>query len=356
MSGAQSPPPLPAPSVSGGTPPLSPAKKVAIVLGGLLMFIFLFWMGSGSHEREQTVPAGGGGGGPAGVERRIALPPAEVVQPVAMPNAALPLRDEEPRERVRQAPPRQRPRPSAIMAFEEREEGRAATAAAAQAEADEAEDGMAARLRATRTPAARARRLKNPDLMIALGDVIPCTRDTAINTQLGGFVRCTVSQDVLSASGNTTLLPRRTVLTGEIKGQMQQGQNRAFILWSRARTPDGVVVDLASPGTDALGRNGTAVEVNTNFWARFGGAIMLSFVDAGLQAGALAASNATESSGGTRINFNQLQGGGRSAATRALDASVNIPPFGTSPQGAAEMVFVARDLDFSGVYELRAAR
>ena len=321
------------------------------------MFIFLFWMGSGTREKEQTVPAGGGGSGPAGVERRIALPPVEVAQSVSMPNAALPLRDEEPRERVRQAPPRQRPRPSGIMAFEEREEARAATAAAARDDDEDPEDGMAARLRATRTPAARARRLKNPDLMIALGDVIPCTRDTAINTQLGGFVRCTVSQDVLSASGNTTLLPRRTVLTGEIKGQMQQGQNRAFILWSRARTPDGVVVDLASPGTDALGRNGTAVEVNTNFWARFGGAIMLSFVDAGLQAAALATSNATQSDGGgTRINFNQLQGSGRSAATRALDATVNIPPFGTSPQGTAEMVFVARDLDFSGVYELRSAR
>ena len=39
---------------------------------------------------------------------------------------------------------------------------------------------------------------------------------------------------------------------------------------------------------------------------------------------------------------------------QALDATVNIPPWGTAPQGEAEAVFVARDLDFSDVYRLRA--
>jgi type IV secretion system protein VirB10 len=83
---------------------------------------------------------------------------------------------------------------------------------------------------------------------------------------------------------------------------------------------------------------------------------MLSFIDAGLQAAALAASNAVAGGdgGGPRLNFFQLQAGGRGAAVRALDATVNIPPWGTAPQGEAEAVFVARDLDFSNVYRLRA--
>ena len=38
-------------------------------------------------------------------------------------------------------------------------------------------------------------------------------------------------------------------------------------------------------------------------------------------------------------------------ATEALKNSINIPPTGYVNQGTEIMVFVARDVDFSGVYE-----
>jgi type IV secretion system protein VirB10 len=135
---------------------------------------------------------------------------------------------------------------------------------------------------------------------------------------------------------------------------MQHGQTRAFVLWTRAETPDGVVVDLGSPGTDAMGQNGLDVDVHTNFWQRFGGAIMLSFLDAGLQMAAVGASNALAGSGGNNnVSFYQMQSGGRNAATTSLDATINIPPYGTRGVGVPAAVFVAKDLDFSGVYKLR---
>jgi type IV secretion system protein VirB10 len=136
---------------------------------------------------------------------------------------------------------------------------------------------------------------------------------------------------------------------------MQHGQDRAFVLWTRAETPGGVVVDLGSPGTDAMGTNGLDVDIHTNFWARFGGAILLSFLDAGLQAAAIGASNALSGGGhgNNNVSFYQMQSGGRTAAATSLDATVNIPPYGTRDVGVPAAVFVAKDLDFSGVYALR---
>src|SRR3546814_12595059 len=74
-------------------------------------------------------------------------------------------------------------------------------------------------------------------------------------------------------------MEKGTKVLGEYHGGIQQGQNRLFVLWTRAVTPQGVRIDLASPGADALGRAGLAGAVDSFFWARFGSALLLSLVD-----------------------------------------------------------------------------
>ena len=358
MSGPDAPPPPP--PVGGARAPLSAGGKIGLVAGGAALLAVLYWMGGGGEPTRAARDDIGASAGPAGALRSVVLPPPDPppgpILPASVP-APLPLPQQPaprpyPASRAQGQPQRAAP----IMAWEaprDPAEARALTAGGA-GPGDAAEDPLAARLQATRTPPARARRLRDPDLTITMGAVVPCTRTTPVNTQLPGFVACTVPVDVYGTTGRVVLLAAGTRLVGQIQRAMEHGTSRAFVLWTRAETPDHVVVELASPGTDALGRNGIAVDVHTNFWARFGGAVMLSFIDAGLQAAALAATNAVAGGGnGPRLNFFQLQAGGRGAAARALDATVNIPPWGTAPQGEAEAVFVARDLDFADVYRLR---
>jgi type IV secretion system protein VirB10 len=150
------------------------------------------------------------------------------------------------------------------------------------------------------------------------------------------------------------LMEKGTKIVGEFKGGVRQGQHRVFILWTRAETPNGVIVSLGSPATDAVGRTGVDGYYDAHFWERFGGALMFSLVDV---AGNVAGAALGGSSGGNgSINSSIYQPGmnaGQQAASIALENSINIPPTITKNQGEFVSIYVARDLDFSGVYDLR---
>ena len=120
-----------------------------------------------------------------------------------------------------------------------------------------------------------------------------------------------------------------------------------FVLWTEARTPTGVVVQLASPGTDELGRSGLPGFVDTHFWQRFGAAILISVIDGTIQA-AVASQNS--SSGGSNVVYNTQ--GSHDVLTEVLRSTINIPPTVVKNQGERIQVFVARDLDFRSVYAL----
>jgi type IV secretion system protein VirB10 len=142
------------------------------------------------------------------------------------------------------------------------------------------------------------------------------------------------------------LLERGSKLVGETRGQVQQGSARLFVLWTEARTPTGVVVPLASPGTDALGRSGLDGEVDRHFWQRFGAAILISMVD-----GAAQAAQRTGGSGAVIYDSSSSRG----VATEALRGTIGIAPTLTKRQGDRIQILVARDLDFRPVYQLRVS-
>ncbi len=216
---------------------------------------------------------------------------------------------------------------------------------------------LAARLKPTVLDGEQASVLQNPDMVITEGTMIPCTLQTAIDSQLPGLVTCVVPIDIRGATGNVVLLDRGTKIVGQLESGLLQGQNRVFVDWTRAETPNHVIVTLDSPGSDELGRAGLPGAVNNHFWDRFGGALMLTLVQGGLQAGTLAAAgngNRNSTSQQAALGFvYAAQSNGQSVANTALANSINIPPTLTKNQGDTVSLIVAHDLDFSSVYRLR---
>ena len=218
---------------------------------------------------------------------------------------------------------------------------------------------LAQRLKATPLEGEKAAVIANPNMTITEGTMIPCTLQTAINSELPGLVVCVVPIDIRSTTGNVVLLDRGTRIVGQIQTGLLQGQNRVFVDWTRAETPDHVVITLDSPGSDELGRSGLPGAVDNHFWQRFGGALMLTLVQGGLDAAVVEA--AGQGSGGSSSTSQQAalgfvysaQSNGQSIANTALQNTINIPPTLTKNQGDTVGLIVAHDLDFSDVYQLQ---
>jgi type IV secretion system protein VirB10 len=208
---------------------------------------------------------------------------------------------------------------------------------------------LAALLRPTLTTAVRAQVLPTQRLLLPKGAFIDCTLETAIDSTLPGMTTCILATDTFGGDGKVVLLERGTKLVGETQGQVQQGSARVFVLWTEARTPAGVIVPLASPGTDELGRSGLPGLVNRHFWERFGAAILISVIDGAIQ-------GVAESSRGGSSTVVVDPSASQGVMTEVLKGTVNIPPTVTKQQGDRIQVLVARDLDFRSVYELRSAR
>ncbi|WP_200945296.1 type IV secretion system protein VirB10 [Caulobacter sp. Root1472] len=189
---------------------------------------------------------------------------------------------------------------------------------------------------------AMARSVGDRNFMILAGTTIPCVLLTAMDTATPGYVSCVVPTDVYSDNGAVVLLEKGSRVLGEYRSAMRQGQRRLFVLWTRAVTPGGVAIALASPGGDALGRAGFDGAVDNHFWTRFGGALMLSIVDDAVFAAA------------GRQDSSQIVRPSSDAAAVALGRSIGVGPSLTKAQGEKVTIFAAQDFDFSNAYDLRS--
>ncbi|MGH8301314.1 MAG: type IV secretion system protein VirB10 [Steroidobacteraceae bacterium] len=203
---------------------------------------------------------------------------------------------------------------------------------------------MDALLRPSVLKATRAQLLPTQRLLLPKGTFIDCTLETGIDSTLPGMTTCLTATDTFGADGAVVLLERGTKLIGETRGEVRQGEARVFVVWTEARTPAGVVVQLDSPGTDALGRSGLQGKVNRHFWQRFGAAALVSAIDGVVQ------SEVQSSSRGGTVVLDPTAS--EDVLTGILRSTVNIPPTIRVRNGARIEVLVARDVDFRAVYEL----
>ena len=90
---------------------------------------------------------------------------------------------------------------------------------------------------------AQAKAMGNPTTTVTQGTLIPAILETAIDTNVPGYVRAVVSQDVRSFDGTKVLVPRSSRLIGQYQSGLQNGQKRACCCRSSAasaRSPPAV--------------------------------------------------------------------------------------------------------------------
>ncbi len=298
---------------------------------------------------------------PASVGTEQAAAPAAIAtQPVrsavvapAQPVGGVPRADPAPQPILSNMPrgsvvptPQANPYASPTMVFDA-STGRAVAGGPVAAMADAAADGsaggvtssasdFASRIGGVGGGPAQAIAMTNPATTVTQGTLIPAVLETAIDTDVPGFVRAVVSQDVRSFDGKNILVPRSSRLIGQYQSGVQGGQKRAYVVWTRLIRPDGASVNISSPAIGFDGTTGLPGEVNSKFFKRFGSAMLLSVI------GGLSAVG----SGGASV---VIGGAGQSAAGIAAQQDSQIGPTIRVRQGEPIRVFTARDLDFSGV-------
>lgn len=191
-----------------------------------------------------------------------------------------------------------------------------------------------------------AKKISNRNLLLIHGTQIPCALQTRLVTDQPSIVICQVTKDIYSADGSTVLIERGSKAFGEQKKAIITGQNMAFVNWSEIDTPYGVRVRIDSLGTDSLGASGINVWVDEKWGKRFGGAILLSFIQDALATASQKATNTTVVYDNSETNAGRM-------AEIALENSINIQPTGYALQGQLVNILVARDIDFSSIYSVR---
>src|SRR5260370_38573132 len=110
---------------------------------------------------------------------------------------------------------------------------------------------------------------KQGGLSVSADTIIQCGTKTDLDTTVPGLVSWQVSRDVYSAVNKVRLIDKGAIVTGEVSSGIKQGQSRVFVLWTRLRNPDNIIVNLDSPGTNRPGSAGIPGQVDTRFWAQW---------------------------------------------------------------------------------------
>ncbi|WP_312068841.1 VirB10/TraB/TrbI family type IV secretion system protein [Lelliottia nimipressuralis] len=206
------------------------------------------------------------------------------------------------------------------------------------------------------SPAAVRRIPYNPDLYVPENTAIPCSLDYRFVSDRAGKIRCTIADDIWSASGNTKLIEKGTTATGiyqtGAETGMTHGQGRAFLIITKLRTRQPPYLDIPLIDTLAAGELGEAgVDgwIDTHFRERFGGALLVGMIP---DIGAWASNSAGQKDRNTDYTENSRQAMTDMART-TLENSINIPPTLYKNQGEIINLITGQDIDFSGIYTLR---
>lgn len=198
--------------------------------------------------------------------------------------------------------------------------------------------------------------LSNPNALLVRGTYLRCVLETRIVTDIPGFTSCVLTEPVYSINGRSLLLPKGSKILGRY--QQEADLARVAVIWDRIVTPNGIDVTMSSPGVDGLGGAGHPGDYNAHWGSKIMSALLISLIADGFSYAA--AKNGPETTivgaGGVTVQQPFQSATARSMerlAQQALQKSASRPATVTINQGVVVNVYVAQDVDFSGVMALR---
>ena len=202
------------------------------------------------------------------------------------------------------------------------------------------------------SPVSSAQALVHPNVLMLRGTYIRCVLETHIVSDIPGFTSCVVTEPVYSVTGKRLLLPKGSKVLG--KYDTEPNGDRIAVIWDRIVTPNGIDVNMASPGVDSLGGAGHPGHLDQHWGQRITSALLISmFADTfkfelaknGPQSTTVAAGGYAVQSPYESMTAQTLQ----SLASQAVRRNANRPDTVTINQGTVVNVYVAKDVDFSAV-------
>ena len=180
--------------------------------------------------------------------------------------------------------------------------------------------------------------------------VLPCVLETAINSDVEGFLVAKVSQNVYdSATGRHLLVPQGSSILGHDQSQqLLYGNERLPTLSLTLALPDGRSVDLGKgPITDQQGVAGLTGDVNNHWWRLFGAV----FIGGALRGGTQALSTALAQEAGV----GQVAAGYNSVINQAtsprLGRALDTRPTITVDAGQLCNVILIKPLSLAAMWE-----
>jgi type IV secretion system protein VirB10 len=198
-----------------------------------------------------------------------------------------------------------------------------------------------------------AQPLYSPDTMMQRGTYIRCVLETRIISDIPGFTSCIVTEPVYSFNGKRLLLPKGSKVLG--KYDMGPIGDRMAVIWDRILTPTGIDVNMASPGIDNLGGSGNPGYLNNHWPSRIGAALLVSMLSDAFsyEAAEHGPKTTTVGVGSGTVTATPFQSNTaqtlQTLAQQAVRDAANRPGTVTINQGTILYVYVAKDVDFSGV-------
>ncbi|PZR86527.1 MAG: hypothetical protein DI537_28360 [Stutzerimonas stutzeri] len=200
--------------------------------------------------------------------------------------------------------------------------------------------------------------------VVTIDKPIPAVLKIGIDTRYSNRAIAQVERDIYGGEGRLIVIPRGSVVTGNVGATGSTGEEKVQIAWTRIQRPDGAVFAIEAYGGDAMGRPGAPADIDNRYLERYGMSLLTTVLNVGVTVGLDGKQTVQNSSGGYSSGSGGTSYGGnavvqqdaRAVATQQANQYLQgitnqlqqegqqIAPIRTVPPGTRLTIFPNKDL------------